>query len=198
MSENCVVSPFGQSLDIFRPCFRHFSDILWTIPFSGLSKDLPVTNVVVEHSEREKFRGSRWGTSGEVRDPSGKSTEFPEALRKSDSLPGTWQNCLRQAHLMQRRQSLDKMSGRSSAPAVLHESTLFKAQLGESFLEFRSLFLCFFVFQLFFPAKLALKPPNRHSSGQNQHLSTKPALEKEKYQKDQNRHLTEGLGELCL
>ena len=39
-------------------------------------------------------RGSRQGTSGEVQGISGKPREFPEALRKSDSLPSTCQNCL--------------------------------------------------------------------------------------------------------
>ena len=37
---------FGHFLDIFRTFFRHFSDILSTFPFSGLSNDLPVTNLI--------------------------------------------------------------------------------------------------------------------------------------------------------
>ena len=42
MSEHCVFSPSGQFLDIFRTFSRHFSDILSTFPFSGVSNDLPV------------------------------------------------------------------------------------------------------------------------------------------------------------
>ena len=43
MSENCVFGPSGQFLDLSRTLLRHFSDILSTFPFSGLSNDLPVT-----------------------------------------------------------------------------------------------------------------------------------------------------------
>ena len=45
MSKNCVFSPSRPFLDIFRTIFRHFSDILSTFPFSGLSNDLPVTKL---------------------------------------------------------------------------------------------------------------------------------------------------------
>ena len=45
MSENCVFSPSRQFFDMFRTILRHFSDILPTFPFSGLSNDSPVTTL---------------------------------------------------------------------------------------------------------------------------------------------------------
>ena len=45
MSENCVLSPSRQFLDIFRTFVRHFSDILSTFLFCGLSNNLPVTSL---------------------------------------------------------------------------------------------------------------------------------------------------------
>ena len=52
MSENCVFGPSGQFLDIFRTFFRHFSDILSTFPFSGLSNDLPVSIAIPPTPDR--------------------------------------------------------------------------------------------------------------------------------------------------
>ena len=43
MSENCVLSPSGQFLDILRNNFSTFFGRFVKIPFSGPSNDLPVT-----------------------------------------------------------------------------------------------------------------------------------------------------------
>ena len=45
MSANCVFGPSGQFLDIFGHFFGIFSDILSAFRSSGLSNDLPFTNL---------------------------------------------------------------------------------------------------------------------------------------------------------
>ena len=57
MSKNCVFSPSGRFLDIFQTFFRHFSDILSTFPFSGLSNDLPITSLDTLVKEARVYTG---------------------------------------------------------------------------------------------------------------------------------------------
>ena len=76
---------------------------------------------------------------------------------------------------------------------------LFKAQLGEAFLEF---LIFFSSYSSFIHAQPALKTPKPALKKQNWHLSVQAGTGKRKRSKPalkrQNRYLTEGLGELCL
>ena len=77
----------------------------------------------------------------------------------------------------------------------MDDLALFKAQLGEALLEM----MIFFIFSSFFRQNRHLRPQNRPLRGKTGTKNVEAALEKDKRdQKDKSRHLTEGLGELCL
>ena len=77
-------------MDIFRTFFRHFSDILLTFPFSGLSNDFPVTNLKFPSFEQQsRFRECGHREAVPIRD-----TQSPPNLKGFETTDANLSWCL--------------------------------------------------------------------------------------------------------